>query len=202
MCSNMPPLELAIQFHGHISPDLLMGVRVAEFALKQLQVDHDESDDLLAIVENVSGGVDAIQSILGCTLGKGNLIVKDKGKFVYTIASRNKNTAIRIAQHYNALKTPVMENFYRCADSINPTAAQTSEYEMLLGQVFEFIMTSNFDDLFKWDKIEDFSFPAPAAKHKPILPCSVCAEGVMEVHAARTEEKVLCPDCKISLGGK
>jgi len=61
MCKNMPPLELAIQFHGHICPGLLMGVRVAEFAQQYLDVSPDQDEELLAVVETNSCGVDAIQ---------------------------------------------------------------------------------------------------------------------------------------------
>ncbi len=69
MCKNMPPLELAIQFHGHICPGLLIGVRAAEFAQKHLDVSQDYDEELVAIVETDSCGVDAIQAILGCTFG-------------------------------------------------------------------------------------------------------------------------------------
>jgi formylmethanofuran dehydrogenase subunit E len=49
-------------------------------------------------VENNSCSVDAIQEILGCTFGKGNLIYKDRGKQVFTIYSRGngKGNALRI----------------------------------------------------------------------------------------------------------
>ena len=88
MCKDMSPLEKAIQFHGHICPGLLMGVRAAELALEYLQVDLDQDDDLAAIVETNFCGVDAIQAILGCTFGKGNLYFRDYGNIVSTIFSR------------------------------------------------------------------------------------------------------------------
>ena len=43
-----------------------------------------------AVVETNPAGC-AIQAILGCTFGKGNLVFKDYGKNVYTIASRKKD---------------------------------------------------------------------------------------------------------------
>ena len=94
----MSPLELAIQFHGHICPGLLMGVRAAQLAMDQLSLERDRDEDLVAIVETDSCGVDALQAILGCTFGKGNLIFKDYGKAVYTVIDRSSGRALRIAQ--------------------------------------------------------------------------------------------------------
>jgi len=199
MCGNMPPIELAIQFHGHVCPGLLMGVRAAEFALEKLEVERDLDEELLAMVETDSCGVDAIQAILGCTLGKGNLIVKDYGKAVYTIASREKNKAVRIAQKYNALRTPLMDSFRASRNQANPTDVQKNEAELLLGQVFAFIMTSPFEELFKWEEI-DFEFPAKAQIRKT-LQCDLCGEGVMETRASIVGEEILCPSCKIASGG-
>lgn len=200
MCANMPPLELAIQFHGHICPGLLMGVRAAEFALEHLQVNRDEDEELLAIVETDSCGVDAIQSILGCTLGKGNLLVKDFGKAVYTIARRDKHKAIRIAQRYNALRTPLMDQFRASKNQAAPSNEQKNEAELLLGQVFEFIMTKPFEDLFNWEEV-DLDFPVKAQIHKT-LQCSICGEGVMETRASLVGEKVICPSCNMTSGGR
>ncbi len=200
MCANMPPLELAIQFHGHICPGLLMGVRAAEFALEKLQVSRDMDEELLAVVETDSCGVDAIQSILGCTLGKGNLIVKDYGKAVYTIASRDQKKAIRIAQRFNALRTPLMDSYRQSKNQLNPTDEQKEASELLLSQVFEFIMTSPFEDLFKCEEV-DFDFPPQAQIHQT-LQCSVCGEGVMKTRASVNGKEILCPTCKIASGGK
>lgn len=40
----------------------------------------DIDEEMVAIVENDSCAVDAIQVLTGCTLGKGNLIFRDYGK--------------------------------------------------------------------------------------------------------------------------
>ncbi len=199
MCSNMPPLELAIQFHGHICPGLLMGIRAAEFAMDKLEINRAEDEELLAVVETNSCGVDAIQAILGCTLGKGNLMVKDYGKAVYTIANRGTNKALRIAQKYEALNTPVMDRFRAYKEQTNLTETQKNEMEQLLGEVFEYIMTRPFEELFKWTDVE-FDFP-PKAQIKPTLQCSVCGEGVMETRASLVENNIICPSCRIASGG-
>ena len=74
--------EDTIKFHGHACPGLALGYRVANLALKELGL-RARDEELVAIVENNSCAVDAIQFICGCTFGKGNLIFKDFGKQVF-----------------------------------------------------------------------------------------------------------------------
>lgn len=193
MCKNMPPLELAIQFHGHICPGLLMGIRVAEFAQKQLGVSQDQDEELLAVVETNSCGVDAIQAILSCTFGKGNLIFKDYGKNVYTIASRDKNRAVRIAQKFRDKPDANSLRYRQLNHKADLTDAEVSEKENLLGVIFERIMSTPFDELFNWQEVE-FDFPEKAQIY-PTVQCGVCREGVMEPRAIKTEQGYICPDC-------
>lgn len=193
MCKNMPPLELAIQFHGHICPGLLMGVRVADFARQHLDVSPDFDEELLAMVETNSCGVDAIQAILGCTFGKGNLIFKDFGKSVYTIASRDKQRAVRIAQKFKERPEPDSARFRQLNNQMGLTDAESSEKENLLGIIFERIMSTPFEELFNWQDVE-FEFPEKAQIF-PTVQCAVCGEGVMEPRASRSGLGFVCPTC-------
>jgi formylmethanofuran dehydrogenase subunit E len=79
----MKTFEDIVEFHGHVCPGLALGYRVSMFALKELG-ERALDEELVAIVENNSCAVDAVQVITGCTFGKGNLIFKDYGKQVYT----------------------------------------------------------------------------------------------------------------------
>lgn len=193
MCRDMPPLELAIQFHGHICPGLLMGVRVAEFAQKHLDISQERDEELLAVVETNSCGVDAIQSILGCTFGKGNLIFRDYGKSVYTIASREKNRAVRIAQKFNSQPHPDSVRYQELNCQSILTDAETAEKENLLGAIFERLMSVPFEEIFTWREVK-FDFPEKARIY-PTVQCAVCGEGVMEPRAARNGQIFVCPAC-------
>ena len=90
-----------IQFHGHACPGLALGYRVANLALKELGL-RARDEELVAIVENNSCAVDAIQFICGCTFGKGNFIYRDFGKQVYTFFKRPNTEALRIAVKWEA----------------------------------------------------------------------------------------------------
>jgi formylmethanofuran dehydrogenase subunit E len=193
MCKDMPPLEMAIQFHGHICPGLLMGIRVAEFAQKHLGISQDIDEELLAVVETNSCGVDAIQSILGCTFGKGNLIFKDYGKNVYTIASREKQRAVRIAQKFSDKKSPESIRYRELGIQDHLTEDEEAEKEDLLAIIFENTMSAPFEELFSWRDVE-FVFPEKAQIHATIQ-CVVCGEGVMNIRATDSEHGLVCPDC-------
>ena len=84
----------AAEFHGHICPGLAMGYRVAKYVREHYPRSKDE--ELVCIAENNSCSVDAVQSLLGCTTGKGNLILVDNGKQAFTFYSRDQNLAMRI----------------------------------------------------------------------------------------------------------
>lgn len=86
----------AVAFHGHSCPGLALGYRVALRALKEFSA-RAADEELVAIVENNSCAVDAVQLMTGCTFGKGNLIFWDFGKQVYTFVRRPSGTSIRIA---------------------------------------------------------------------------------------------------------
>ena len=200
MCKNMPPLELAIQFHGHICPGLLIGVRAAEFAQKHLDISQDYDEELLAVVETDSCGVDAIQAILGCTFGKGNLIFNDYGKNVYTIASRDKNVAVRIAQKYGATSFRESERFRQLNRKEILSEDEAAEKENLIGVLFEKIMTMPLEDLFTWEDVE-LEMPGKAQIYGT-LQCTACGEGVMETRARQTEAGILCIPCYKKRGGE
>ena len=70
-------LRQAVEFHGHLCPGLAIGYRVAKYI--QEHYPRSEDEELVCIAENRSCSVDAVQQILGCTAGKGNL--KERREF-------------------------------------------------------------------------------------------------------------------------
>ena len=88
-----------IQFHGHECPGLAMGYRMATAAMEYFESSRAEDEELVAIVENDACGVDALQCVIGCTFGKGNLLFRDYGKHVFTIYSRSSRSGIRVYFH-------------------------------------------------------------------------------------------------------
>ncbi len=92
----MKRFDDVVDFHGHSCPGLALGYRVSQRALRELKK-RAEDEEIVAIVENNSCAVDAVQMMTGCTFGKGNLIFRDHGKQVYTFVRRPSGKSIRIS---------------------------------------------------------------------------------------------------------
>ena len=90
MAATTPALDIegTRRFHGHSCPGLTMGIRVAEIVLRELGA-HSTDEEVVCITETDHCGVDAIQYLVGCTFGKGNLIHQDHGKSVFTFLRRS-----------------------------------------------------------------------------------------------------------------
>jgi len=169
-------LSGAIVFHGHYCPGLTIGYRAAEIALRELGVGRAEDDELVAICETDACGVDAVQYLTGCTLGKGNLIVRDWGKQVFIFGRRSDGRMIRVAMRYGALDG---------LDGENPEESRLAKIERLKNGPEE--------ELFDWRWVEA-SLPPRARIFKSVR-CAQCGEGVMEARAHLRDGQTLCPEC-------
>jgi formylmethanofuran dehydrogenase subunit E len=95
MLEEPVPFEEAVKFNGHRCPGLALGYRAAGIAMEELHATRSGDEDLLAIVENDACGVDAIQYVTGCTIGKGNLIFRDFGKVMAGTATPDEEAEFR-----------------------------------------------------------------------------------------------------------
>ena len=68
-------LNTCIEFHGHLCPGLVYGYLVGKEAIKLLHLKRSKDEEIVAISENDSCAVDALQVLLGTSIGKGNLIL-------------------------------------------------------------------------------------------------------------------------------
>jgi formylmethanofuran dehydrogenase subunit E len=179
----------AAKFHGHICPGLAMGYRIAKYAKEHYPRSQDE--ELVCIAENKSCSVDAVQSLLGCTAGKGNLIFVDNGKQVFTFYSRNNDRALRIYFKGDVFRG--MDALRQKAASGNLSAEEKKEFEGLRARVIEDILSGKDVDLLS---VREVDIPAPEkARIYPSLKCQECGEGFMEILGRTAGGKVLCKDC-------
>lgn len=72
--------DKAAAFHGHECPGLAIGFKACEAYYKEMGGMMSVDEEIVCITENDACGVDAVQALLSCTLGKGNLIYRDTGK--------------------------------------------------------------------------------------------------------------------------
>ena len=88
--------ERVIAFHGHVCPGVTIGYRASLYAIKLLGLRFSEDEEVVCIAENDACGVDAIQLILGCSAGKGNLLFHMRGKSAYSFYERAGGRSVRL----------------------------------------------------------------------------------------------------------
>lgn len=88
--------EKCVAFHGHACGGLTIGYRAAQYAAELLDLDFSEDEQVVCICENDACGVDAIQVLLGCSVGKGNLLFHMTGKQAFSIYSRTTGQSVRL----------------------------------------------------------------------------------------------------------
>ncbi len=88
--------EKCVAFHGHSCGGLTIGYKAALLAMKALEIKFSSDEEIVCICENDACGVDAIQVILGCTVGKGNLLFHVTGKSAYSFYDRKSGKSVRL----------------------------------------------------------------------------------------------------------
>ncbi|MCQ4671517.1 FmdE family protein [Lactonifactor longoviformis] len=88
-------------FHGHECGGLAIGYQAALYAAELLELGFSHDEEVVCVTENDSCGVDAIQVILGCSVGKGNLLFRLRGKQAYSFYNRSAGTAVRLVLKTN-----------------------------------------------------------------------------------------------------
>jgi len=88
--------EKCVAFHGHECPGLTIGYRAAMYAAELLELTFSSDEELVCIAENDACGIDGIQVVLGCSLGKGNLLFHMRGKSAYSFYNRLTGKSVRL----------------------------------------------------------------------------------------------------------
>ncbi len=170
--------QAVVKFHGHACPGLAFGFRVTRLALRELGIDRAADEELVAVVENNSCAVDAIQAMAGCTFGKGNLIFNDYGKQVYTFIKRSSGQAVRLAVNWQpSPESPEIEEAWEkfLAGERAPEVMKLVKARKAIKM--KEILAADDSELFKISRPE-IEIPAPAIIYQS-LTCQKCGEKVM-----------------------
>ncbi len=183
---NITPFSAVTKFHGHVCPGSAIGYRAAEIAMKELTSTRSMDEEFLAIVENDSCSVDAIQVVTGCTFGKGNLIFKDYGKQTFTFINRKTGEALRLSLKKGMDEIDAEFNQIRVkAFSKSATRDDKADFDTKKEEFSIKILQIPADELFKIENIE-IEIPEKARLLQSIK-CSECGELVSE-HRARVQK--------------
>ena len=191
----MKSFEDVVAFHGHSCPGLALGYRVACKALQEMKRETiSEDEELVAIVENDSCAVDAIQVITGCTFGKGNLIFRDYGKQAYTFLRRPSGEAVRISIDFAApYETDKEKKAWKRYSQGDRSPEVLKAVRNRKAKKTKAILDASEDDLLKVSRVS-ISLP-PEAKLYQSISCAVCREKVAEPKARLKNGKIVCIPC-------
>lgn len=88
--------EKCVAFHGHECGGLTIGYKAALYAIELLELTFSADEQVVCVSENDACGVDAIQVVLGCSIGKGNLLFHITGKQAFSFYNRITGKSVRL----------------------------------------------------------------------------------------------------------
>ena len=188
-------LKACVDFHGHLCPGLIYGYLVSKESIRRLNIERSEDEEVVAISENDTCAVDALQIMLGTTTGKGNLILKDYGKNVFTILSRSSHRAVRFSRrfdyHYDGAEPEEFAQLEAAFAAGRATEKQRKRQKHLKSMD---LLSKPFEAVFD---AREVALPEPP--YAPLAPseaCAACGEITMATKLKITEEgKGLCIPC-------
>ena len=172
-------LRACVDFHGHLCPGLVYGYRVAVEAMERLNLSRAADEETVAITENDSCAVDALQVLLGTTLGKGNLLLRDYGKNAYTIFHRAQNHGLRFSRKKTYAYQGENEKQYAALEEkMNKGTATPEDLQAQKYLKARHLLALSFAELYDTEEVDGLFIPAYATL-APSLACDDCGEMTM-----------------------
>ena len=190
----MKSFEDAAAFHGHVCGGLAIGYKAALYAAELLDLSFSPDEEVVCIAETDSCAVDAIQTVLGCTAGKGNLIVYRWGKSAFSFYQRDSGRSLRLVLRPDAV--PQSDELKVLRSLVFTGAASDAEqkrYQALRQQQVEDILRMPPGALFIVKETE-LPLPAPAVMQDSVV-CPVCGEPAAKGFCSVVEGKYVCRAC-------
>ncbi len=166
---NKQNWEKAVAFHGHDCPGLAIGFKACEAVFERMNIDGLDDEEFVCVTENDACGVDAVQALLSCTIGKGNLIYKGTGKQAFSFYNRKNGDKLRV-----------------CLKSGLNSGMERSEWE-------EYLLNAPVEDIFTFS-VPKADVPENARLFTTVI-CEQCGEGAPEHLMHLQDGKTVCTDC-------
>ncbi|WDN88695.1 formylmethanofuran dehydrogenase subunit E [Desulfosarcina sp. BuS5] len=188
MLLNMT-LKRVVDFHGHLCPELVVGAKVSEYAQKLLP-----GRGFSLIAENSTSAIDAIQILLGITIGNQRLKVMDFGKHNYTFTLKDKQKAFMLSlkklRYNDGDEYRILSNKIRSSEA---TIDEVVDFQRLLDHRSRTLLELNFDELFDLNEVEW----KKAFAEMPSLYCTClsCGQEVLADFAVEYHDNLYCMRC-------
>lgn len=210
MCENVreplfhteyPAFEACVGFHGHACPGLATGYRAATAAMSELRVKRPYDEELVCIAETDACGLDAIQMVTGCTAGKGNLVIRDYGKHVFTFISRESGRAIRVrVREADIPGRSAMDELRKRVFSGTATPGEQSRFQALVRAATERVLTVPQDEIVEVREV--LVEPPGTARIYASIDCARCGEPVADAKTRILGGSRVCIPCAEELSGE
>ena len=164
----MKTWEDCVAFHGHACGGLTIGYKAALYAAKLLNLQFSDDEQVVCISENDACGVDGLQVMLGCSIGKGNLLFHLRGKQAFSFYNRKTGASVRLV--------------------LNPRPREMSREES-----FAYYQSCDPEEMFKV-KETTLTLPEKARLFDSYV-CSCCGEVTGSNWIRLAGDKKLCLDC-------
>lgn len=195
-------IEKARNFHGHICPFVVLGLRASEIAMERLGVGkagegETVGEEVLAIIECNNCFADGVQVATGCTLGNNCLIYLDVGKNALTLVRRSDWKGVRVyidkdkldAKYFNK---EALELFEKVVAKREGTAEDAERLRKMWTEI-GYAMSNLPEEEFKIEEVK-----LKEIERAPIFEsvrCARCGELAMKTRVKFVDGKALCLSC-------
>lgn len=189
-----PLIKQVADFHGHLCPELVIGIKACQYALNLLKPAIRAASRFTVVAENESSALDAFQLLLGVTCGNRGLAVLDYGKHNY---------AFFLPTHREGFRLRLRPLSFRGEGEYLQLAAELGRDRATLDEVadFQFRLDERARHLLHTDPADLFTVGPAVFRHRmPEMPaayevCAACGEMVLAEKALRRLGKVCCRTC-------
>ncbi|BHH85574.1 FmdE family protein [Desulforhopalus sp. 52FAK] len=188
-------LKRVVDFHGHVCPELVLGSKFCEFVQHLPGENVLEDNNFSVLAENSTSALDAIQILLGVTVGNQRLMVMDYGKHNYTLYSRHKDTGWIF--RLKAMNFGDEESFHWLEGKIINNSALLEDivsFQKLIDERVRRILALSPEELFILE-------PTQCAQQQPqestslYTICAMCGQQVLATRCIERRDKILCQPC-------
>ena len=197
MLVNME-LKRATDFHGHLCPDLVIGCKAYELAMKTLCHRENLDGGFIVIAENTTSAIDAIQCLSGCTLGNQRLKIHDLGKHKYTFLNSRTGLGVQLSLKEQGFgDEPQHIELEERMKKGEATVEDIAHLRRLLDGRVKRLLSLKHDELFEIVTIR--REPPQTETFTDFVRCHHCGDLVLKSKLVNIDGLFLCRQCSSGL---
>jgi formylmethanofuran dehydrogenase subunit E len=190
--------EDGLKLHGHKCPAMPLGLRAGAAAMNKLGLEHASDGQVLALVEIGEAHcatcfADGVQTITGCTFGKGNIKRLDYGKWGVTLVDKKGQKAVRVVPRAETMQaTKATEFFHSYRMKGIPASRVPAE---VVEPLVEKVLSAPEENLLQVSDVFAYPYQEPPHSFNSFV-CDECGEMVVEEYGRIKGDKKVCIPCQ------